>query len=851
MKILNRFYSDIIGRVYDNPFICLRESGDLGNCYLPYLDVICHGDLNARNVLIEGRTEKINFIDFAHTGVGHFCCDFAKLETVIVTELFSQLPFTNKLLLVGMFADNLMLDDSVYFHFASRFKFDHTCRELFLLVKVIRDSFIDIFSMQIQSQEDLFKNYKISLIHFLLKSLGYTDVSRSDKLVAFYELGALVGSFEESLQRLHESGGQPTYAIEQIEKLSSTLVEQLNSDDLSLLTESTKLMRQHRTIGSLDYYRNMGKIKYSEGDWDGAFQDYQKLLKIAESGDHMWYLSEAFLGLGLIEHVKGKIYRGRDYFSRAKTIKEEQCHNDLEGLAEVFMRLGWGEEDVGTLHNSLKYYKKALQYARKSRMIPVVVGALYDLGVVCWKLNMIDKANNLFGEGYELAKRNEMHKNMGYHLLGLSRVSWSTDQSNAADLFKNSIDIFRAIDYKRGLAIALTEYGDFLLSQKDVENSRNAIFEARTLKQSLGEKRELYITETVLAANLLESSDLKGAMKILQDAIHGFESLDVYDSYRKRAEELLSTIAKQENLTHEVAKQVNLPHEKPIIKQVFISSTVYDLERERDFIKSFLEKYEEVVQFKCLMSEEPDFPITPSDLVSKHSYSICLDKVALADYFILLIKQRYGDSIIEDKNGFISITHREYREAFRKRIPIFTFVDQRTWNARNLFKKKKMQDFVPEKHTKVFDFIDEIARQPRNNWMYFYKNFDDVKTSIEQVLFKFDDSIFVGDVNTPNGTVLEVGEEFEKVWEIKNNGCVIWEDRFLQEENAGASGLVPFIHRIPIPRTLPGKTVRITIEFKAPKYPCTCESYWKMVDSSGKYSFPHKKGLFCRVKVVY
>jgi hypothetical protein len=70
------------------------------------------------------------------------------------------------------------------------------------------------------------------------------------------------------------------------------------------------------------------------------------------------------------------------------------------------------------------------------------------------------------------------------------------------------------------------------------------LFEARTLKQSLGEKRELYITETVLAANLLESGDLKGARKLLQDTIRGFESLDVSDSYRKRAEELLSTIVK-------------------------------------------------------------------------------------------------------------------------------------------------------------------------------------------------------------------------------------------------------------------------------------------------------------------
>ena len=544
VRIPNRFSSDVIGRLYDNPFTRLRGSGlhNLGNCF--YFDVVCHGDLNARNVLIDETTGRINLIDFAQTGVGHFCCDFAKLETVIVTELFSRLPFSKKLPIVSMFTDDLKLEDSVFLQHANRFQLDPTCRELFLLVKVIRDSFIDIFSMQ--PNEDLFKNYKIALIRFLLKSLKYADISRSDKLVAFCELSFLVGSFEESLQRLQEPEGPPTYAIEDIEELSPSFIKRLKRDDLylSLSTDYTERMGQRGTIGDLNLHLVRGKIKYSKSEWDDAFQEYQKLMEIAKSGKHMWHLSEAFLGLGLIEHVKGKIYRGRDYFMRAKTIKEEQCPYDLEGLAEVFMRLGWGEEDIGALPDSLEYYEKALEYARKSLETPVLVGALYDLGVVYWKLDMIGKADNLFKEGYDLANRKGMHKSIGYHLLGLARVSWSAGKSDTDVLFKNSIDIFKEIGYKRGLAIALTEYGDFLRSQKDVKNSMTVLFEARTLKQSLGEKRELYITETVLAANLLESGDLKGARKLLQDTIRGFESLDVSDSYRKRAEELLSTIVK-------------------------------------------------------------------------------------------------------------------------------------------------------------------------------------------------------------------------------------------------------------------------------------------------------------------
>ncbi len=287
------------------------------------------------------------------------------------------------------------------------------------------------------------------------------------------------------------------------------------------------------------------------------------------------------------------------------------------------------------------------------------------------------------------------------------------------------------------------------------------------------------------------------------------------------------------------------------LKVVFVSSTVYDLEKERSFIKSVLEDYRGPVRFTVLLSENPAFPITPTELANQHSYDICLRKIAGADYFILLVKNRYGAANIPVGKTSISITHREYREAYKRHLPILTFVDQRTWNARNRHKKRLPQRFVPPDHHRVFDLIDEITHQPRSMWLNIFRGLRDVREVLETALFSFDDSTFVADVSIPDGTIVQADESFEKIWEIKNNGCVAWERRVLREENSGASGLVPAKSKIRIPRTLPGATVRLRVTFKAPPYPCTCESYWKMTDTSGRHSFPMKKGLYCRVKVVY
>jgi hypothetical protein len=132
-----------------------------------------------------------------------------------------------------------------------------------------------------------------------------------------------------------------------------------------------------------------------------------------------------------------------------------------------------------------------------------------------------------------------------------------------------------------------------------------------------------------------------------------------------------------------------------------------------------------------------------------------------------------------------------------------------------------------------------------------YRDLRDIRAVIKKALFSFDDSGFVADVTIPDGMIVRVDEAFEKIWEIRNNGCVIWEGRRLQEDNAGASGLVPTEGTIDIPRTLPGTTTRLSVGFKAPPYPCTCESYWKMIDTNGRHVFPKKKGLYCRVKVIY
>lgn len=282
----------------------------------------------------------------------------------------------------------------------------------------------------------------------------------------------------------------------------------------------------------------------------------------------------------------------------------------------------------------------------------------------------------------------------------------------------------------------------------------------------------------------------------------------------------------------------------------FISSTIYDLQKERNFVRKIFKQYKtKYVSMDCMMSEFPDFPLSLEQIKSR-SYDICLQNVAVADFFMIILKKRYGCPIIKYGNDTVSIMHKEYLKAYELKKPIFAFIDHRTWNGLNRYNNNKVQKWVSNKQIRIFDLINLIRKRKRN-WITIYKSLDDIRCRLVSSLFKYDYSVFVGDMTVPDGETIKCGTRFTKIWEIENAGFVPWVDRKLIEINSGASGLVPHKNEISLPRTNPGERVKIRINFKAPYDEATCISKWKMVDKFGQYTFPRLGGIWCKIKAVH
>ena len=118
-------------------------------------------------------------------------------------------------------------------------------------------------------------------------------------------------------------------------------------------------------------------------------------------------------------------------------------------------------------------------------------------------------------------------------------------------------------------------------------------------------------------------------------------------------------------------------------------------------------------------------------------------------------------------------------------------------------------------------------------------------------LIACDDSRFVADVTVPDGTIVRAGQRFIKTWEIQDSGLVPWRGRFLQREGlVGGPGLCDSPSRVPVPTTLPGQDVLISVTFTAPALPGSCRVDWKMTDGNGRFYFPGLGDLYMVVNVA-
>ena len=97
-----------------------------------------------------------------------------------------------------------------------------------------------------------------------------------------------------------------------------------------------------------------------------------------------------------------------------------------------------------------------------------------------------------------------------------------------------------------------------------------------------------------------------------------------------------------------------------------------------------------------------------------------------------------------------------------------------------------------------------------------------------------DQAEFWADVTIPDGTDFNPGDQFTKIWKLRNSGTNTWTPAyglaFFTGEQMSAPTLVPITVNVP-----PGETTDISVDMVAPEANGNYMGYWKMRDPAGEF----------------
>ncbi|MDN3584226.1 DUF4062 domain-containing protein [Mucilaginibacter flavus] len=195
--------------------------------------------------------------------------------------------------------------------------------------------------------------------------------------------------------------------------------------------------------------------------------------------------------------------------------------------------------------------------------------------------------------------------------------------------------------------------------------------------------------------------------------------------------------------------------------KIFLSSTAYDLGDIRAKIVDILTKQKHEV----IYHESPTFPAK----VDLHSHDQCLLAVEDCDTLVCVLDKRYGGNYAgemlannkplkfsvtgKDNKGErlkedleipinkLSITWCELQRAYALNKNVITFARQRTMDEKETRRHNQyLKTFRPSyaEKNELFDLIDWITKQKRNNWIIPFNNIVDFEEKLVVYINEFD-----------------------------------------------------------------------------------------------------------------
>ncbi len=243
--------------------------------------------------------------------------------------------------------------------------------------------------------------------------------------------------------------------------------------------------------------RELALVEQAVGDLAKASEHLDEAVDLATESADRGALSRALLALGSLETLRGHRERGLEYDLEGLRIAERS--GNLTEVSHAHIVVGTALAEMGRFEESLHHYGRGLELARLLGNLRLTAyatmnrtGALLDLQRYPEARVALNDAISSFGILEERDTLALLKVYEGQLEMGLGH--WT----RAKRVWKEGLAALEKYGSQLDLARALKEVGHFCLLQKEFEEARNHLSEARELAGKIGNKTLLSEIERAL-----------------------------------------------------------------------------------------------------------------------------------------------------------------------------------------------------------------------------------------------------------------------------------------------------------------------------------------------------------------
>ncbi len=334
------------------------------------------------------------------------------------------------------------------------------------------------------------------------------------------------------------------------------------SRSIAILKQALSIV-DSSSIEAARTYREMGRIKFMQGDYQNALENFKKALKLFADKKYSEDIGSVLKDVANVYVILGVHEKARKYYTKALQIMKslgnrKEIATILSHMGDIYLLSGdidmalriyqsslntmksvgykWGIATIvnnignvyllkGDLKNALQYFNESLEISERIGQKSAMIDAMMNIGKILFLTGKMEKALEHYRRALQISHNIGDERSSACILLNIAEVyAFLGDMNYALKILNRCRETMEKIGDKQNIVEVLIEIGQILTEKGDLKKAKDEIIKAIELSRALGNREKEYNARIVLGAIYREMGNYRMAIIELTKAMRYFKS---------------------------------------------------------------------------------------------------------------------------------------------------------------------------------------------------------------------------------------------------------------------------------------------------------------------------------------